>query len=208
MFTTKWSTSERKYDVIVERDVKVRMPDGTLLDGNIYRPASSERFPVILGAHAYNKDLQSPPMRPVGFTPMRGYMESGDSTFFARRGYVHAVFNVRGSGKSGGFYQLMGPLEVQDICNLIDWLAAQPWSTGDVGMFGVSYFARLAKAVAAVGPKPLKAIFRTVRRHRRLSPPLLSRRHSGPWLHHSLAQQPAPTELSQLVQRSPRRSRV
>ena len=159
MFTTKWSTSERHYDVVVDRDVKVRMPDGTLLDGNIYRPASNERFPVILGAHAYNKDLQSPPMRPVGFTPMRGYMESGDSTFFARRGYVHAVFNSRGSGKSEGFYQLMGPLEVQDICHLIDWLAAQPWSNGGIGMFGVSYYARLAKAVAAAGALPLKAIF-------------------------------------------------
>src|SRR5574341_1367106 len=113
MFTTKWSTSERKYDVQVERDVKVRMPDGTALDGDIYRPASEERFPVILGAHAYNKNLQSPPMRPVGFTPMRGYMESGDSTFFARRGYVHAVFNVRGSGSSEGYYQLMGPQEVR-----------------------------------------------------------------------------------------------
>ena len=98
-------------------------------------------------------------MRPVGFTPMRGYMESGDSTFFARRGYIHAVFNVRGSGNSGGFYQLMGPLEVRDVCDLIDWLAAQSWSNGAVGMFGVSYFARLAKAVAAFGPKPLKAIF-------------------------------------------------
>ena len=159
MFTTKWATSERKYDVIVERDVRVRMPDGVTLDGDLYRPASNERFPVILGAHAYNKNLQSPPMRPVGFTPMRGYMESGDSTFFARRGYIHAVFNVRGSGNSGGFYQLMGPLEVRDVCDLIDWLAAQSWSNGDVGMFGVSYFARLAKAVAAFGPKPLKAIF-------------------------------------------------
>ncbi len=159
MFTRKWSTSERKYDVIVERDVRVPMPDGSALDGDIYRPASSERFPVILGAHPYNKDLQSPPMRPVGFTPMRGYMESGDSTFFARRGYVHAVFNVRGTGKSEGFYQLLGPVEVQDICDLIDWLAARPWSNGDMGMFGVSYFARLAKAVAAAGPKSLKAIF-------------------------------------------------
>src|SRR5207244_4697806 len=159
MFTTKWTTSERKYDVIVERDVKVRMPDGVTLAGHIYQPASGERFPVILGAHAYNKNLQSPPMRPVGFTPMRGYMESGDSTFFARRGYIHAVFNVRGSGISGGFYQLMGPLEVRDVCDLIDWLAAQSWSNGDVGMFGVSYFARLAKAVAALRPKPLKAIF-------------------------------------------------
>ncbi len=159
MFARKWSTSERKYDVAVDRDVKVRMPDGTLLDGDIHRPASSERFPVILGAHAYNKNLQSPPMRPVGFTPLRGFMESGDPTFFARRGYVHAVFNVRGTGNSGGFYQLMGAVEIQDVCALIDWLAAQPWSTGDVGMFGVSYFARLAKAVAAAGPKPLKAVF-------------------------------------------------
>jgi predicted acyl esterase len=159
VFTRKWSTSDRKYGVTVERDVKVRMPDGTVLDGDIYRPASSERFPVILGAHAYNKELQSPPIRPVGFTPMRGWMESGDSTFFARRGYVHAVFNVRGTGKSTGFYQLLGPTEIHDICHLIDWLAAQPWSTGDVGMFGVSYFAKLAKAVAAAGPKPLKAIF-------------------------------------------------
>jgi predicted acyl esterase len=135
------------------------MPDGTVLDGDIYRPESSERFPVILGAHAYNKDLQSPPIRPVGFTPMRGWMESGDSTFFARRGYVHAVFNVRGTGKSTGYYQLLGPTEIRDICHLIDWLAAQPWSTGSVGMFGVSYFAKLAKAAAAAGPKPLKAIF-------------------------------------------------
>src|ERR1700756_1951096 len=91
MFTTKWSTSEREYDIVVDRDVKVRMPDGITLDGDIYRPASDEKFPVILGAHAYNKNLQSPLLRPVGFTPMRGYMESGDSTFFARRGYVHAV---------------------------------------------------------------------------------------------------------------------
>ena len=159
MFTRQWSTSERKYDVIVQRDVKVRMPDGTHLDGDIYRPNSEEKFPVILGAHAYNKNLQSPPLRPVGFTPMRGYMESGDSTFFGRRGYVHAVFNVRGSGASEGFYQLMGPLEVQDVCNLIEWLDNQPWSNGAVGMFGVSYFARLAKAVAACAPKSLKAIF-------------------------------------------------
>ena len=159
MFTTKWSTSKRSFEIVVERDVKVRMPDGTMLDGDIYRPDSNEKFPVLLGAHAYNKHLQSPPLRPIGFTPMRGYMESGDSTFYARRGYVHAVFNVRGSGNSEGFYQLMGPLEVEDTCRLVEWLALQPWSNGTVGMFGVSYFARLAKAVAARGPVPLKAIF-------------------------------------------------
>src|SRR5438132_13604278 len=109
MFTTKWTTSERKYDVIVERDVKVRMPDGVMFDGDIYHPASGERFPVILGAHAYNKNLQSPPMRPMAFTPMRGYMESGDSTFFARREYSHAVCNVPGCATSEGLYHLVSP---------------------------------------------------------------------------------------------------
>ncbi|HEX6513134.1 MAG TPA: hypothetical protein VF157_12585 [Chloroflexota bacterium] len=71
MFTTRWATSERKYGVAVERDVKVRLPDGTHLDGDVYRPDAIGRFPVILGAHPYNKDLQSGPMKPVRFTPMR-----------------------------------------------------------------------------------------------------------------------------------------
>src|SRR5688500_4829351 len=158
MFTRQWSTSERKFDVVVDRDVKVRMPDGILLDGDIYRPDSGERFPVILGAHAYNKNLQSPPIRPVGFTPMRGYMESGDSTFFARRGDVHAVFNVRGSGNPQVFFPLSVPLELQDVCDLTDWLPPRPWCTRAVALLGVSYFARLAKPVAARGPRPLKAV--------------------------------------------------
>src|SRR5690348_683521 len=159
MFTRQWSTSERKYGVIVERDVTVRMPDGIHLDGDIFRPDSDEKFPVLLGAHAYNKNLQSPPMLPVGFTPMRGYMESGDSTFYARRGYVHAVLNVRGSGSSEGFYQSMGPPEVSDICDLVAWLAVQPWAIGTTGMLGGSYCARPAKAAAGRAPKPRRGIF-------------------------------------------------
>lgn len=159
MFTTRWATSEPKYEVRVERDVKMRLPDGTHLDGDIYRPKAPGRFPVLLGAHPYNKELQSPPIRPVGFTPMRGWMEAGDSMYFARRGYVHAVFNVRGTGKSEGFYQLGGPREVEDIVQLVGWLAEQGWSSGSVGMFGVSYFARMAKMVAAAAPPALKAVF-------------------------------------------------
>lgn len=188
MFTQEWATSARQYGVSVDRDVRVRMPDGTHLDGDIYRPAAEGRFPVILGAHPYNKDLQSGPMRPVGFTPMRGYMESGDPTFYARRGYVHAVFNVRGTGSSEGYFQLAGPQEVQDICDLIGWLAEQPWSTGDIGMFGVSYFARIAKLTAAAGPPALKAIFSPFAgtddyRHRSYHGGILSHGFLAHWRH-------------------------
>jgi putative CocE/NonD family hydrolase len=159
VFTQSWSTSERKYEVGVDRDVLVRMPDGTHLSGDVYRPKADGRFPVILGISPYNKHLQSPPMRPIGFTPKRGWMETGDPNYFVRRGYVHAVFNVRGSGYSEGYYQFNGPLEVEDTAHLIAWLSEQSWSDGNVGMFGVSYFAKIAKAVATFGAPALKAIF-------------------------------------------------
>jgi predicted acyl esterase len=145
--------------VAVERDVRVPVRDGTLLVGDIFRPDAPGRFPVILGCHPYNNELQTAPIRPIGYGPHRGFMEAGDPEFFVRRGYVHAVFNVRGTGKSQGFYPLMGPQEVDDVCDLIAWLAAQPWSSGGVGMFGVSYFSWLQQLVASRNPPALKAIF-------------------------------------------------
>jgi hypothetical protein len=159
VFTQAWATSPRKYGMVADRDVKITMPDGTILDGDVYRPDAPGKFPVILGISPYNKDLQSAPMRPVGFTPVRGMMETGEPNFFVRRGFVHAHFNVRGSGQSTGFFQFTGPVEIQDSVRVVEWLAEQPWSDGNVGMFGVSYFAKTAKAVAAAAPPALKAIF-------------------------------------------------
>src|SRR5829696_580755 len=160
MYTTKWATSERQHDVVVERDVMIEMPDGVRLNGDIYRPAAEGRFPVILGISPYNKHLQSAPMMPVGFTPKRGFMESGDPNFFARRGYVHAVFNVRGTGWSEGFYQFNNRRELEDAGAAVEWLATQPWSDGNVGIFGVSMFAKIAKGLSALNVAPsLNAIF-------------------------------------------------
>lgn len=160
MFTEKWATSERKYDVVIDRDVTVTMQDGVKLNGDIYRPNAEGRFPVILGISPYNKHLQSPPIMPIGFTPQRGYMETGDPNYFVRRGYAHAVFNVRGTGWSEGFFQFNNRLELEDAAEVINWLAEQSWSDGNVGMFGVSFFAKIAKGVAALKlAPPLKAIF-------------------------------------------------
>ncbi|MBI2183289.1 MAG: CocE/NonD family hydrolase [Deltaproteobacteria bacterium] len=159
MFTQGWKTSERKYDVIVERDVRIPVRDGTLLAGDLFRPAGPGKFPVILGCHPYNCEVQTAPLRPIGYGNLRGYIEAGDPAFLVRRGYVQAVVNVRGSGKSQGKFQMMGPLEVQDVCDTIQWLANQPWSDRNVGMFGVSYFAWLQLQVGALNPPHLKAIF-------------------------------------------------
>jgi predicted acyl esterase len=99
-------------------------------------------------------------MMPIGFTPKRGYMESGDPNFFVRRGYVHAVFNVRGTGWSEGFYQFNNRRELEDTGEVVEWLAKQSWSDGNVGIFGVSMFAKIAKGLSALNVAPsLKAIF-------------------------------------------------
>ncbi len=159
MFGRDWATSSRQYSVTVERDVQIPMPDGTMLAGDIFRPDTDEQVPVIAGFHPYNNEFQAQPMMPTGFSVQRGWLESGDPYFFARRGYAHAVVNVRGTGKSTGLFQAMGPLEGQDVANAVEWLAARPWCTGRVGLFGISYFAWLHIQAAMLAPPSLAAIF-------------------------------------------------
>ena len=159
MFTKKWAASKREYRIIEERDVKIRMSDGVVLDADIFRPDSKGKFPAILGVHPYNKELQTAPIMPAGMNRVNACYEAGDPNFYVRRGYVQIVVNVRGTGKSGGTYQHYGPREVQDTAEVIEWAASQPWCSGNVGMFGVSYFSIVQQQVAALKPPHLKAIF-------------------------------------------------
>ncbi len=166
MFSKTWKTSERKYNVIVERDVKIQMSDGVHLNADIFRPDSDEKFPGILAISAFQLPAQSAPIKPGGFSSItflhpgeekgRGWMEAGDPNFYVRRGYVHVIANWRGSGKSEG---LRGPKDPQDTYEVIEWMAKQPWCNGKVGMFGVSAFAIIQFKVAALNPPSLKCIF-------------------------------------------------
>jgi predicted acyl esterase len=159
VFGRDWATSPRRYAVTVDRDAAIPLPDGTVLVGDIFRPDTSERVPVIAGFHPYNNEFQAEPMLPTGFSVQRGWLESGDPYFFARRGYAHAVVNVRGTGKSTGLFQAMGPQEARDVADAVEWLAARPWCTGKAGLFGISYFAWLNIQTAMLAPPSLAAIF-------------------------------------------------
>jgi uncharacterized protein len=159
VFGRDWATSPRRYAVTAERDVRIPLPDGTVLAGDIFRPDTSEPVPVIAGFHPYNNEFQAEPMLPAGFSVQRGWLESGDPYFFARRGYAHAVVNVRGTGKSTGLFQAMGPQEARDVADAVQWLAARPWCTGKAGLFGISYFAWLNIQAAMLAPPSLAAIF-------------------------------------------------
>ena len=161
MFSKKWSTSERKYGVVAERDVSIPMSDGITVDCDVFRPNDKGRFPAILGVHCYPKTWQSIPSVARGMMtdPKNGGVEAGDPEFYVRRGYAQVIASVRGSGRSGGEYINYGSREVQDTYEVIEWIASQPWCDGNVGMFGVSYFAIVQKQVAALNPPHLKAIF-------------------------------------------------
>jgi hypothetical protein len=159
MFGKNWELSARRFDVVVEEDFEVPLADGNVLVGRMFRPVTDEPVPLLVGFHPYNNEFQFGPIKPVGFGLQRGWMEAGDPYFFARRGYAHGVFNVRGTGKSSGEFQFMGPTEADDAAEAIGWLAGQSWCTGNVGLFGVSYFSRLAIHVAMREPPALKSIF-------------------------------------------------
>lgn len=156
--------SRRKYEIIVERNVKVPMRDGINLNVHIFRPHSEERFPALVGIAPTNLDVQDLHIWPsaarssrINGTPTV-VIESPPKDFFVRRGYVIVIGSSRGTGRSEGVYQYASPQEVRDIYDLIEWTALQPWCTGNIGMAGIAEYAALEPQVAALQPPHLKAI--------------------------------------------------
>ncbi len=160
-------------DLRVERDVDVPMQDGVVLRVNVYRPPGEEAVPVILSAHPYGKD-NHPHRKRRGFSlnaqyrimnqsvPMEISSETGweapDPVWWVSQGYAVINADLRGAGHSGGTGSLFSDAEADDIVELIAWAAAQSWSTGRVGMLGVSYLAISQYKAAALNPPALKAI--------------------------------------------------
>jgi predicted acyl esterase len=74
------------------------------------------------------------------------------------RGYVHVIANCRGTSGSGGIFGFFDGQERRDMHDLVEWAAQQPWSDGNVGMVGISYFACTQMEAAVERPPHLKAI--------------------------------------------------
>ncbi len=144
-----------------QRDVMVPMRDGKHLCIDIYRPDMAGRFPALLAIAPHNKEYQTPEfakaaqwVQPAWSRMWFGGAEGGDTDYLVRRGYIHVCGNVRGTGKSDG-----GGSDEWDFYDLIEWIAAQPWCDGNVGMIGISAFGGAQFAAAAQQPPSLKAIF-------------------------------------------------
>ena len=146
--------------MVKEKDVAVPMRDGLQLSVDVYRPQHEGKFPALLAFAIYNKDLQGPdyaaslPPQPAWAPLWAGLLEAGDTRFFVSRGYVHVIGSPRGIAKSGS-----GGSREWDCYDLIEWIAAQDWCDGNVGMVGISGFGAEQLAVAKQQPPHLKAIF-------------------------------------------------
>jgi putative CocE/NonD family hydrolase len=127
---------------ISQYNVSVPMRDGVRLSANVFHPAAAGRYPTILQRTPYDK----------GDSLTAGYQS------FLNHGYAVVVQDVRGRYKSGGVFEPVNQ-EINDGEDTLNWIAAQPWSDGGVGMYGGSYLG-IAQWKAALTHNPhLKAIF-------------------------------------------------
>lgn len=84
--------------------------------------------------------------------------ERANSVDWVPHGYVVIHIDGRGTGATPGTYRQFSLEEAQDLYDSIEWAAAQPWSNGNVGLYGASYYAMNAFGVAALQPPHLKAM--------------------------------------------------
>lgn len=154
--------------IAVRKDLRVPMRDGVALVADAYGNAGDETpRPALVALSPYGKELQAlaltmPPQRRP--SPMwDGCIEAGDIARVVDEGYVHVIGDLRGSGGSEGEhignYNAGGVSLGEDAYDFIEWVAAQPWCDGNVGMIGISYYGSMQVIAAAERPPHLKAIF-------------------------------------------------
>jgi putative CocE/NonD family hydrolase len=127
--------SEPRFDVVVEKDVRVAARDGVKLALDLYLPAregrpTREHIPALLARTPYNKNGMA-----------------AEGQWFAARGYAVVINDVRGRYASEGLWRFIvdDPNDGYDVAN---WIGLQPWSNGKIGTFGTSYVGGTQHALA------------------------------------------------------------
>ncbi|MFP5116208.1 CocE/NonD family hydrolase [Bacillaceae bacterium C204] len=136
----------KQFQIIVEKNVPCEMRDGVILFADVYRPNEKGTFPILLTRLPYSKDLPHYSHR---------YL---DTNRLVENGFVVIFQDVRGRFQSEGDFQSFRQ-EAEDGYDTIEWAAALPYSTGKVGMFGMSYYGYTQLLAATKKPPHLAAIF-------------------------------------------------
>nr|WP_246849227.1 CocE/NonD family hydrolase [Rubellimicrobium arenae] len=135
------------FRVTEEPDLGIVLADGCRLSARVWRPEGAGPVPAI---------LEFLPYRKRDGTVVRDALTH---PWFAARGYACLRVDMRGNGDSDGLMEdEYSPQELSDACEVIAWIAAQPWCSGRVGMMGISWGGFNSLQVAALRPPALGAI--------------------------------------------------
>lgn len=153
-------------DILLERDAAVTLRDGTTIYVDIFRPTTEGRYPAIMAWSPYGKEiggqmLDDVPGRagvPLSATSGLEKFEGPDPAYWVAHGYVIVNPDKRGAYMSEGDILYWGHEDALDGCDVIEWIAAQPWCSGKVGMAGNSWLTVSQWFIAAEQPEHLTAI--------------------------------------------------
>jgi len=104
--------SRPQYRIRRINNAEVPMRDGVKLLADVHRPDADARFPALIAASPYPRQMQD-------FGAPAGFIEAGATDFWVPRGYVHVIANVRGTGGSGGTFGFFDPQERRDMYDLV-----------------------------------------------------------------------------------------
>ena len=158
--------------MLLDKDIAVPVRDGATLRANIFHPSAEGRFPVLLTFGPYGKDVHLSQFMPPAWEMIRQrhldiqaasslkhmVFETPDPETWTPHGYIVIKVDSRGTGKSPGRLDINSPAEFRDFYDAIEWAGTQPWSSGKVGLLGISYYAAGQWSVAAMRPPHLAAI--------------------------------------------------
>jgi predicted acyl esterase len=153
-------------DIILERDVALKMRDGTTIYTDVFRPATEGKNPAIVAWGPYGKQiggqwLDDVPGRagvPLEWVSELQKFEGPDPAFWVAQGYVVLNPDPRGAYNSEGNISYWGRQLAEDGYDFIEWAAQQSWCSGKIGMAGNSWLAVSQWFIAAERPPSLAAI--------------------------------------------------
>jgi len=149
--------------IIYEHNVPITLRDGSTVLANVFRPNGPGPFPVVILSGIYDKDASWTDHENSGVHDTQGddtyiNFEAPNPGFWIPQGYVVVHVAARGYGGSPGYATYLTEQEALDYYDSIEWAGTQPWSNGNVGILGISYYASNLYRVATLKPPHLKAI--------------------------------------------------
>ena len=155
--------SQPSYPDVVKESFRIDAHDGETLYIEVTRPNPATygemQLPVILEASPYHGTIASR----TGDRVFPGPRDAngkllGMTGYFAPRGYAVVMMDLRGTGKSTGCLDHLGPNDAKDLKTTVEWAASRTWSNGRVGMTGHSYVGSTPSVAAAMRPEGLATI--------------------------------------------------